>query len=483
MVRPTDADIDTTNWTTDRLATYINRTAPVAADLTDDDPAADVIRANVRAAIDAFRDRGDAGTHAVTDGGTDDTTDVSDIVDDDAWAAHVDDTDTTFKLRHDRRVTTEVTDGDIVHRVFESVDDDAAAESITHTRAAVQCPHDGHSATRDVSGDDNVERFDCPDCQFDAAVAYRPDSNTPSWYRATVPHAAASTDASFNPDDYDDADATAQAANITRHLAIDRYVSTVRDAAYVSPDYDDDGDKTADAYIDTTTCARCDDEVETPAVRTHAHFGDVCATCEDATVWSPADADIPDDVRARMSEHKTFSRTRIVRYLRDVAFWGDYVAAQSDDDVDADDTNIKTGRGGKRAVTAAGNGTKGTGLRRPKGAAHGDAHFRTTLSDLFDTGLIARTDARDTDVDDANAEWRITGKGRDVLTELARCETCGDTLSVFLRTSAYKVGRRTEHDTSLSIGCKACGDADGTTTGTLVIDTSSDVSYTKLTDI
>jgi len=481
MVRPTDADLQAANWTTDRLATYINRTAPVAADLTDDDPAADVIRANVRVAIDAFRDRADAAPRTVTDGGTDDTTDVSDIVDDDAWPAHVADTDTTFKLRHDRRITTEVTDGDIVHRVVESFADDAASESVTHC-GAVHCPHDDHAATRDVSGDDNVERFDCPDCQFDAAVAYRPGSNTPSWYRATIPHAAVSTDASFDPDDYDDADATTQAAKISRHLAIDRYVSTVRDAAYVSPEYDDNGDKTADAYIDTTACARCGDEVETPAVRTHAHFGDVCAACEDATVWSPDDADIPDDVRARMSEHKTFTRNRIVRYLRDVAFWGDYVAAQADD-VDADDTNIKTGRGGKRAVTAAGNGTKGTGLRRPDGAAHGDAHFRTTLSDLVDTGLITRADGRDTDVDDPNAEWAMTDTGRDVLSELGRCETCGDTLSVFDRRSTYKAGRRTEHDSRLSLGCKSCGDADGTTTGTFVIDASSSVSYTKLTDI
>lgn len=461
MVRTTDADdeadIKTDGMSTDALADYINRTAPVAAKLSDDDPAADVIRANVRVAVDAFRSRYDTDKTTVADGGSE----VADIVDD--WGAYVDDTDMEFKIRHSRTVSTEVRGDAVVHTVVEDYADDAPVAALSFCGRA-RCPVDDHSTQTTSSDDDGVVRHNCrhDDCPFEATVGYRrrDDSTTtaPAFFRAVVPHDAVDTSADFDPDEYDN---ETDHATLLRALALEDFTGCVNDASYVSAEWDgnpvadDDAEKTADAYIDTVDCSRCDDTTEPVNTSEHAHFGTVCSDCADASVWSPEDADLPDDVEARMSEHKTFDTRRIVRYLVDAAYHGDFVAAVSDDDVDADATLVKTGKGGK-VGTVPGAGRAGTGFRRPNGPAHNEPHFRTTLRDLVDTGLLTRVDEADTDVDDPNATWEITDKGVDVLSSLARCRTCGGSLSVSVRSTTYTSGRRSEQSTSLVTDCEAC---------------------------
>lgn len=484
MVR-TNPDVDVESFTTDRLCDFINDAGPVAANLPDDAPAADQITANVEAAIDELRSR---RTVTATDGGTadDDAKTVADFFDDDEWQANVTDKSTDHKIRHKRSTRTRVEDGVVVHKVVEQYADDAAAESLSF-KGKTRCPVDDHDTERDISGDDNVVRFRCREdgCPFEAAVGRRDEGvDTPTFFRVTVPDDAIEqagtidfADAAADKDDDD----TEVLANAVRTLSLGRYVGGVNDKAHVSAEYDDDHNKTADAYIDTTECARCGDEVEAPATKTHAHFGEVCPSCEDAKVWSPDDADLPDDVEDRMGEHKTFNRSNIVAFLRDVAFYGDYVARMSDED-DAGFDGIKTGKQGKRDAHAMGRGRKGTGLRRPNGAAHGKRHFRTVLRDLVDTDLIERTDDGDTDVDDPNAHFVITDKGRDVLRSLARCETCGDTHGVFVRHSTYKAGRRTKKSTSLSIGCDAC-DHSTAPSGAMVLDSSGETHYERIGDV
>jgi hypothetical protein len=469
------------SYTTEALAEFINDAAPVAANLDDDYASArDAIRAEVEAALAVFKRRNEP----VTDGGS---VPVDEFVDDeDDYRAHVTDEDTDdYKIRHARNVRTRVVDGEVVHYVTESYDRDADVDSLSFS-GRVSCA--AHGRTGRTRGDDHTVRHACDECAFEVAVGYRRDEDetgaeAPTFYRAVVPDAILDepdVDLWSHVDDDADEDDVATIANMVRTLSLDRYVGAIDDAAYVSAEYDDDHNKTEDAYLDIRTCDRCGDDVEAPALRKHAHFGDVCRACEDATVWSVDDADLPDDVVERMGDHKTFSASNIVRYLKDVAFFGDFVASVNDD-VDAFD-GIKTGKGGERGVY--GGGRKGTGLRRPNGAAHGQAHFRTVLRDLVDTGLVDRTDGDDTDVDDPNAHFVITDKGRDVLSELARCETCGDTLDVFVRHSTYKVGRRTKRSRSLTIGCKACGDADGTTAGgAMVLDSSGETHYEQFATV
>lgn len=415
-------------------------------------------------------------------------TTTDDRFDDDEWQANVTDTTTTFKIRHERSTRTYVDDdGNVVHEVVEDYDDDAPAESLTFA-GKTRCPVDGHGHERDISGDDNVVRHTCDDdeCPFYAAVGRRDGvADTPTFYRVVVPDdgidTAGTIDFADHIDDVDDPDDVETLANAVRTLSLGRYVGGVNDKAHVSAEYDDDHNKTAEAYIDTTECARCGAEVEAPATKKHAHFGDVCPECEDATVWSPDDADLPDDVDAKMNEHKSFNRGNIVAFLRDVAFYGDYVDAVTDDEDAGGFDGIKTGKQGKRDAYAMGRGRAGTGLRRPNGAAHGKRHFRTVLRDLVDTGLVDRTDDGE-DVDDPNAHFVITDKGRDVLRELARCETCGDTHDVFVRHSTYKAGRKTKRSTSLSIGCDAC-DHSTAPAGAMVLDSSGDTHYDRIGDV
>jgi hypothetical protein len=486
MTETTEADVDVERFSTARLAAYINEVAPVAANLPDDAPAVDTLRANAEAAIAEFRAR-----NAVADGGE---VTVDAVLDDehgdrDHYLRHVSDSDTTFMVRHERNTHTTVEDGQIVHKVVESYDRDAPVESLSFA-GRVTCPvHGGHEAEYD---DDHTARHTCPedDCPFEVVVGRRmtdrddvdpTDADAPTFYRATIPDDGVSTDFEdvdeweAKVDDYEDDDLTTF-ANVVRTLALEKYVGAVNDKAHVSPEYDDDMNKTAEAYVDTFECSRCGDEWETPAKKTHEHFGDVCPSCEGATVWSVDDADLPDDVEARMSEHKSFDANHITSLLRDVIYWGNYVAGvdaatdggmfDSDDEVDPEDVGpVKTGEQGRVSTGRGDTGKPGTGLRRPKGFAHKFRYFRTVLRDAEDTGLIARADDRDTDVDDPDAAWVATDKGRDVFDALSTCPTCGADKVPMLRTSHYSAGRRTEVSRSLGLSCPSCDDTHSAGTG------------------
>jgi len=508
MARHTaDPDVDPTRMNDDALATYINDVAPVAANLPDGEYGKDQLTANAEAAIAEFQDRHgidptddetshltggdrepsdaevdfgetvddfeDAVADAVaTDGGTspvDEAVEAADDVDDDHYLTDVTDEPSTFSGRHERMTKTTVVDGTVAHTIFESAADDADTESLRWSRpyfaSCPVCDADVDKTTDD--GDQHVEEWDCTACVWSHRRATDGVPNAvsddqrarPLWSKTVYPH-----DFDDDPDidfdkAYDGADTDADAANMIRSLWLNikqtTPTKTFADDAYVSPEYDDDMNKTADAYFETFACGRCGDEREAPAKRTHEHFGDVCPACEDATVWSIDDADLPDDVVDRMNTHKSFSVSKITKLLRDVNFWGNYVAAVNDD-VDLDDVGaIKTGKGGKIAVVA-GAGKKGSGLRRPKGAAYDFAHFRTLLRDAAETGIVEQVG--DGDVDDPNTAWKPTDKGREVFDQIARCETCGETNVPMKRVSTYSAGRRSQKDTTLTVACPACDD-------------------------
>jgi hypothetical protein len=414
---------------------------------------------------------------------------IDDTTDAETWQENVSDKTTTFKLRHERSTRTHTIDGELVHEIVESYDDDAPAESLTF-KAKTECPIDDHTTTRELD-DDGVVRYQCDtdSCAYQATVKRRYDERTnteaPTFYRAVVPDHGVENDGTIDfadTIDGEDEDDVELLANAVRVLTLGRYVGGVDDKAHVSAERDDDMNVVEDAYIDTLECSKCGVEIEAPAARRHAHFGDVCVECEDATVWSPDDAELPDDVVDRMNDHKTFSRSNIVAFLRDVAFYGDFVAAVTDDEDAGGFDGIKTGEQGKRDAHALGRGRKGTGFRRPNGAAHGKRHFRTVLRDLADTDLLERTDDADTDVDDPSAYWKLTEKGRGVLVELARCKTCGDAHDVFVRHSMYKAGRRTKHSKTLTIGCEAC-DHSSPAVGAFVLESSNQTEYHKIASV
>ena len=528
MARHTDAaDVDPTRMNDDQLVEYINSVAPVAAGLPDGEYGEEVLTANAEAAIDEFRSRNgidgddetshltgddrdpsdaevafgetvddfeDAVADAVaTDGGRDP---IVDATPDDHYLRDVDDHESEFKKRHTRAVRTRVDDdGRVIHTIFETVGDDVDDASIRWSRPYFgSCPACDADVDIDrTTGDQYVEDFECSaGCGWSLRRAATGPTNPhtddvdgrPLWSKKTVPHDFENdtdVDASdFVNDEYDITDAS----NLVRTLYLDvrqKALGTFADDAYVSAERDDDGDVVEPSHISTFECGSCGDVRETPAKRTHAHFGDVCPACEDATVWSIDDADLPDDVEARMSEHKTFNPTKIRSLLRDVMYWSNYVAA-SNDDTDPEDVGpIQTGAGGKIGVVA-GSGRPGTGLRRPKGFAHDFAHFRTVLRDAVDTGLITRADDADTDVDDENAAWEATDKGRDVFDQIARCTTCGSRLVPARRVSSYTSGGGySQKDASLTTTCPSCDKSSSRDTGALVLESSTgDTAYLPL---
>lgn len=530
MARHT-ADIDVESYTTEYLTDYINDAAPVAANLPDGEYGKAQITANVEAAIAELKARKSNGVS--TDGGEDDTDDEShltggdrepsdaergfgetvdgfesavadavatdggkdpvdeaidaEVGDDDHYLRHVTDEESTFKVRHDRAIQTRAEDGEVVHTVFESAAD-GHHESLSWSRgyfsACPVCDADVDKESDD--GDAYVETWSCAECPWSLRRASDTDPHAiegeykPLWSKTTTPH-----DFDDEPGvDFDTvvegSDSKAEAANLIRELTLSvksKATGTFKDAAYVSAEYDgkvgDDGtEKVAEAFIDTFECGHCGDEVEAPAKRSHKVFGDVCPECEDVTVWSVEDADLPEDVADKMDTHKSFNASKIVALLRDVKHWGNFVAAVNDDK-DADEvTGIKTGKGGQIGVTAGG-GRKGTGLRRPSGFAHNFTHFRTCLRDAEDTGLIERVNREDSDVDDPNVRWVATDKGDRVFAELARCETCGDRVVPMLRTSTYTVRRRTKRDRTLTTACPTCDDLRSKREGGMVLESSA----------
>ena len=531
MVRHTDADFDPEPLTTDELAAYINEVAPIAANLPDGEYAEPVLTANAEVAIAEFRDRHgitvdgddhltgddrdpsdaerafgdtvdafeDAVADAVaTDGGksrVDAAIDAEVGEGVDHYLRHVEPEEYDIKIRHAGSIRTEVVDDVVVHKVVESVDPDAHGDSVSFSKGSYTCPvHDREHAESDRTVDEDDEQIrvdytctgDDGACPFEATAVMRrgefdtPDYKRPEFIRLTIPHVF--DDDTFDADrfeslvdaaDHGDEDDRTAVANMIRRLAVDD-IKVIYDSAYVKAEWehDDDGtptEKTADAYIDSYECDRCGDEHDAGTERSHPHFGTVCPACEDATVWSPDDADLPDDVVDRMNDHKTFSVGNIVGLLRDVKHYPNYVARLSndsdggmfgvdEDDVDPDDVGpIHTGKQGRRSM-GRGDWERGTGLRRSTdGVFNGMSNWRTLLSDAVDTGLITRADDADDVADeDTNARWVTTDKGDAVWSELARCKTCGGERKPYANKSHYQAGRRSESSVSLVTKCPSC---------------------------
>jgi len=487
MVRHTDADRDFDDMDTDDLAAYINRVAPVAANLPDGEHAEPVLTANAEAAIAEFRDR-----HGITVDDTDhltgddrdptedevawgDTVDdfedaVADAVAtdggkdpveaeaDDEWVGHLEPDTGDVKIRHDQSIRTVVEDGVVVHKVVEQYDDTADAASLGFT-GGYTCPDPDHDITTEYDGDVIRHTCDGDECPFEAAVGYRPtpddvtNHKTPSWYRVTVPHDTVfehGVDDDFDPAEWvDDADEDdkADTARIVRRLALSRFVVGVRDDAHVSAEYDgdplndDDAEKVADAYIDTFECARCGAEHDVGAERSHPAEDDpVCDACKDDPEWSIDDADVPDDVEDTFDAYGSVTPGKFRDLLRDVKHYPAWVAA-GDDDTDVDDAPAcPTGKQGERRVK--GHGSPGTGLRRPDGVAHGDSNWRVVLREARDAGLIHRVDDEDDAAfDDAPARWESTDKGDAAFAELARCEWCGKRRHAYRHKYTVKLSR------------------------------------------
>jgi hypothetical protein len=482
---------------------------PYGVDRDDTADADDHLNADDREPTDAERGFGDtvdafetAVADAVTDGGDTDPVEAKVDAHSDADTEHflrdAEPEQYDIKIRHDGSIRTVVEDGTVVHKVVEQYSDDADGESLSH--APPTCPvHDGHrNRERTRVDDDGIIRLrytcdgDDGDCPFDATIALRagtagddvddglpsyddPDYERPLWYRATIPH---DFDDEFDAASYSDlVDASdnnrTEVAQTFRRLSVNRNVERIRDAAYNKAQYNDDGKKTADRYIDTFDCARCGDTHDAGAEHDHpAHDDPVCIDCKDDRVWSVDDADVPDDVADVFDEYASVTPTKVRSLLTDVAWWQEFIASARedasgdggmftvntyDDDVDPDDiAPCPTGKQGVRKVQ--GHGSPGTGFRRPDGFAHGDAHFRTVIRKAREVGLIERVDGNDdADFDDPNARWDITDKGTEVLHELAVCPWCGDRLRPTLRVHTYKISRyNTTTDRELTLRCP-CG--------------------------
>lgn len=410
------------------------------------------------------------------------------VGDDDHYLRHITDTDSTFSGRHERHVETEVTaEGFVVHNVIEAYDQDAHGESLSWKRTL----HSGSCPTCDAGELDYtdrredgryVESVECDTCPYTARTASvdapmgDADYLKPVFYRATVPH-----NFENEPDvDWDemredlegDADVS-DLANIVRSLALRKHIGRVNDAAY-------DSDEKA---IQTVECGHCGDEVETPAVETHAYYGDVCPDCADVTVWSPDEADLPDDVTDRMDTHATFTPTKVVKVLRDALYYDAYKRTNIDDEEKAERVpeGITTGRGGRIDAQGLGRGQKGTGLRRPSGPFHGEQHWRTILKDAKETGLIQRADDADVDDEHKDARWTATDKGREVFDALARCETCGGEKRPYKRTRTYQTkGRYTKKDSHLTLVCADCDQMQSRSKGMTVASSTGQFGHSKL---
>ncbi len=484
-------------WTLRSLKTHIEDLAPLVAEL-DDSELREEFRAEYEAAVSAFKDKspycggdGDGDTPNGTSASTDTAGDkptveelITDAVgDDDHSLRHVESDEMTFSGRHTRTLDTTVEEGHVVHKVIEDYADDAHGESLSWARGLPQsCPHcDAALATdEDSNGGNYIEAADCPDCPFtvervsvDAPVQ---DSNymKPVTFSAAYVH-----DFDDEPDvDWDDMKSDlgedtdlCDIANIVRSLSLTRELNAARDKAYDS-----------DEGIQTVECGNCGGVVDAPAASTHAHFGEVCPDCEDVEVWSPDEADLPDDVRARMDTHKTFSPDRIVRMLRDVLYYANYRRTNLDDDEDADKIpdGITTGRGGKIDAHGMGRGVKGTGLRRPSGAFHNFAHWRTLLGDAKDTSLVERTDTSDVDDKHKNARWTATDKGREVFDELARCRMCGGRKEPYKHIHTYQSRQYTNKDTRLTLACADCDELSHSLRGMTISSSAGSYSHKEL---
>lgn len=481
MVRNNDDATDFESWSTDRLTEFINENAPVAAGLDDDyADLRDEMQAEVEAAVAELKARNTPTT-------------IEDLTDDDHYLRHVTETSTEFSGRHDRAVRTEVVDDTVVHRVFEAASTEADDESLSWSRVYYgSCPACGDDVDEDADdGAQYVETWSCESCAWEVRRASTDYKARPLWSKTTYPHDFDDEpDVDFEKvvDGFEDEDEPrTRAANLMRDLWLGvkaNAVGTIKDAAYVSAEYEDE-EKVEDAYVDTFECGKCGDHRDAPAKKSHPVFGDVCPACEDVEVWSVEDADLPEDVVDRMNDHKSFNKSTITDVLRDVLFYGNFVATVDDhrddggmfaidtDDVEPEDVPaIKTGEQGRHG-TGRGDGKAGTGFRRPGGAAHNRRYWRTFVRDAWETGLIERADDGDVDFDAPGARWSATEKGREVFDAIARCETCGDAYKPYLRISRYKVGRSYKTDYKLTTACPTCDAKNSEPVGAMVIESSS----------
>jgi hypothetical protein len=196
----------------------------------------------------------------------------------------------------------------------------------------------------------------------------------------------------------------------------------------------------------------------------------VCEACEDDTVWSVADVDLPDDVADAVDQYKSVTPTKIRAVLRDVQHYPAWFATGRDEMSVDEAPACPTGAGAKRTVTQGpGGSSSGSGLRRADdGALHGDRHFRTLLREVRDAGLIRRVDDDDdADFDDAAARWETTDKGDAVADDLARCEWCGGSLEGYrheytVKLSRWNTTKNVDLIASCPDGCRC--DHKGTTT-------------------
>lgn len=411
---------------------------------------------------------------------------------DDHFLRHVVPTETTFSGRHQRHIDTTVTDtGLVVHTVIESYDSDAHGDSLSWkygipTGSCPVCSAGELDTELDRSDAQVTETSTCDTCPFMVRQASinaeydDPDYQKPKFYRANVPHNfedepdIAWEDHKEQTDDADIPDL----ANIVRTLSLQKFVGRVRDKAY-------DSDKKA---IQTDTCEHCEATVESPAVKTHPYYGTVCPDCEDISVWTVEDAELPDDVVEQMETHASFNSHKITALLRDVIYYANYQRTRLDADSETDPEDIPegitTGEGGQIDAQGLGRGKKGTGLRRPDGPFHNNAHWRTLLSDAKETDLITRSDSTDCDDDHEDARWVATEKGKDVFTELARCQTCGNTKDPYYRTRVYQTqGKHTNKDSSLTLACADCDQMESKPSGMTIASSSGETVLRQLNGV
>lgn len=408
------------------------------------------------------------------------------VGDADHFLRHVTPQDTTFLGRHDRNVETTTEMGIVVHNVVESYSDDAHGESIAWTRSLPDggCPFCTGALDTDEDAEDGTlyETAKCLTCPYierrasvDAPLN-DPDYLRPLFYRAVIPHDfddEACVDWEEMREEMSDDTDLDDVANIVRALSIRSYIGRIRDKAYDSDE----------SELQTVECGHCGEEVDEPAAETHAHFGTVCPDCTDVTVWSVDDADLPDDVVEQMDEHASFTPDKVRSLLRDVMYYAAYKRTVLDDDdrVEQVSDGITTGRGGKRDAHGMGRGQKGTGLRRPNGAFHGDAHWRTVLQDAVGAGLIERVDDADCEDTAKDARWVATDKGRSVFDELARCETCGERKEPYLFMRVYQAqGKYTNKSQRLTLACSACDQMKSTPQGMTVASSSGRSTHKPL---
>lgn len=486
-----------TNYATSpshRLHDELDRlTELVRCDRLDDEVRA-TFRVEAEAVVEELRKRARAdmgGEDVATDGGEPVSDDDTPTLDDHETAMlELEDDESTTKCVHTAATRTVVEDGDVVHKVTVDAEPANGATGFYGFSECPACEADvdrvDDCTAEYMSGDVRKRVYACTadECAFEATLATADSTLKSEGYgRDDAVYALATVPAVDPADVFDDGvDAITDDDGETmwglyRTLMTGKVRSKLYDDDVVdaNPDDEDDYSKTLAAV----ECGVCGDEVRESTAETHAHFGDVCAEHADETVFDREGVELRGDVEDALERHKSVSRDALVKLLRDVLYYPNFVATKRDDGKEP--SGVKTGRGGKRDAHGLGRGKPGTGLRRPSGAFHNRTHWRTLLGDAVETGLIERVDdADELDDENENAVWSATEKGRDVFEALARCETCGESLKPYKRVSTYTVGRRTKKDTTLTLACAECDEMSHSPSGMTIRDSSGSFSLQTL---